>query len=230
MGIEMMLGSKLLTRASSRRSFGPFDLGIIEVLLRADYGGCIVKKNMKRTLLTALLTAALLVLTACGGAGDTSDSAALDDGAATRTESEETGEHYIDDDALALAGSASSASGAAMAQEVLTLVNNQRTAAGLSALTWNAGLEKDAQVRAQECEQSFSHTRPNGTDWWTVDSNLMYGENLAYNYNDAASVVAAWMASPTHKANILNGQFTTIGVAAYQTSSGIWYWAQEFGY
>ncbi len=189
-----------------------------------------MKKKMKRTLLTAVLTVTILVLSACGGAGETTNTAALDDGAAARTESEEAGEHYIDDDALALAGSGSTASGVAMAQEVLALVNNQRAAAGLSALTWNNGLEKDAQVRAQECEQSFSHTRPNGTDWWTVDSNLMYGENLAYNYNDAASVVAAWMASPTHKANILNGQYTTIGVAAYQTSGGIWYWAQEFGY
>lgn len=189
-----------------------------------------MKKKMRTTLLTVLLTTAMLVLSACGGGGQTTDSAALDDGAAARTETEDTGEHYIDDDALALAGSASSSSGAAMAQEVLTLVNNQRAAAGLGALTWNAGLEKDAMVRAMECEQSFSHTRPNGTDWWTVDSNLMYGENLAYNYSDAASVVAAWMASPTHKANIMNGSYVTMGVAAYQTSSGVWYWAQEFGY
>ena len=56
----------------------------------------------------------------------------------------------------------------------------------------------------------------------------MYGENLACNYYDASSVVAAWMASPTHAANILGG-FGSIGVAVYQAGNGSWYWAQEFG-
>ena len=174
--------------------------------------------------------AAALVLTACGKAEQATDTASIDDAAVSRLESEEGDEHYIDDNAIALAGKASTSAGAAMAQSALALVNQQRAAQGLAALIWSDGLEKDAEVRAQECEQSFSHTRPNGTDWWTVDSNLMYGENLAYNYSDANSVVNAWMASPTHKANIMNGEFATVGIAAYQTSGGVWYWAQEFGY
>ena len=57
----------------------------------------------------------------------------------------------------------------------------------------------------------------------------MYGENLAKNYFNAAAVVQAWMASPTHAANIL-GNSSTIGVAAYIADNGTWYWAQEFGY
>ncbi len=190
----------------------------------------VMRRKIMRTMITALVTASLLVLTACGKAEQAADTASIDDAAASRLESEEGDEHYIDDNAIALAGKASTSAGAAMAQSALALVNQQRAAQGLAALIWSDGLEKDAEVRAQECEQSFSHTRPNGTDWWTVDSNLMYGENLAYNYSDANSVVNAWMASPTHKANIMNGEFATVGIAAYQTSGGVWYWAQEFGY
>ena len=85
-------------------------------------------------------------------------------------------------------------------------------------------------VRAAECEKSFSHTRPDGTEWWTVDSSLMYGENLASGYYDADSVVSAWMTSPGHKANILNAGYATVGIAVYQTLNGTWYWAEEFGY
>ena len=84
-------------------------------------------------------------------------------------------------------------------------------------------------VRAQECEKKFSHQRPDGTEWYTVNSQIMYGENLAHNYYNANSVVDAWMASPTHRANIETAAYTKMGVAAYKTSSGQWYWAQEFG-
>ena len=85
-------------------------------------------------------------------------------------------------------------------------------------------------MRAQECQQKFSHQRPNGTDWWTVNSAIMYGENLAKNYYNANSVVQAWMDSPTHRENIMNGKFVSVGVAAFQAPDGAWYWAQAFGY
>ncbi len=189
-----------------------------------------MRQNIFKKIVTTLTVASLLILTACGQAEKAADTAALDDSAVSRLETEISEEHYIDDDAIALAGASSSAAGAAMSRSALDLVNQQRAAAGLNALTWSTALESCAQVRAMECEQSFSHTRPNGTDWWTVNDAIMYGENLAYNYSDAASVVNAWMASPTHKANIMNASFTTMGIAAYQTASGIWYWAQEFGY
>lgn len=115
-------------------------------------------------------------------------------------------------------------------QQTLALVNEQRAAAGEAPLAWNQGLANAAVVRAAECEKSFSHTRPDGTEWWTVDSSLMYGENLASGYYDADSVVSAWMTSPGHKANILNAGYATVGIAVYQTLNGTWYWAEEFGY
>ena len=86
---------------------------------------------------------------------------------------------------------------------------------GLAALTWNTGLEQAAAVRAVEASQSFSHTRPDGSEWWTVNSNLMYAENLAKGYTTGDSVVTAWMNSPTHKANLMDGELRSMALAVH---------------
>ena len=164
---------------------------------------------------------------ACGSTKE----GALDGGAAARGAEEGAGEIYIDDEAIALAGSASSSQAAIDAcAGVFNLMNQQRAAQGLSALVWSDALTSAAQVRANEITTSFSHTRPNGSDFWTVDSNVQYGENLAKLYQSADSVYAAWMNSPTHAANIMDGGYKTVGIAICQTGDGSWYWAQEFGY
>ena len=111
---------------------------------------------------------------------------------------------------------------------VITKVNEIRVANGLNALRYDTELESDANVRANEITSKFSHTRPDGSDWYTVDEDLMYGENLAEGYNSADAVVNAWMASPEHKANILKSDFTSIAVSS-TTKNGKTYWAQEFG-
>ncbi len=158
---------------------------------------------------------------AAGNVGDT---------AISRSQEDEGDIHYFDDGAIALAGEAPQSSDAiAQAEATLDLVNEQRASAGLPALVWNENLVAAAMVRAAECERSFSHTRPDGNAWYTVNSQIMYGENLAYLFSNAASVVKAWMDSPTHRENIL-GNYSSVGVATYQTQSGDWYWAQEFGY
>ena len=108
-------------------------------------------------------------------------------------------------------------------------MNQQRTAAGLGALAWNQGLADCATVRAQEIVYVFSHTRPNGADWYTVNSGLMYGENPAMGYSSASGVVNGWMNSPSHKANIMNGSFKSCGISIIE-ANGQWHWAQEFGY
>lgn len=115
------------------------------------------------------------------------------------------------------------------AMNAAVLVNKERVAAGLPALSWSQGLTEAASVRAGELQTKFSHTRPDGSAWYTVNEALVYGENLAKGYNGSASVVDAWMKSPTHKANILSSQFTTIGISLVQGTDGVWYWAQEFG-
>ena len=111
----------------------------------------------------------------------------------------------------------------------LNAVNVQRAAAGLGVLRWNDNLGACAMIRATELPAAFSHTRPNGLDWYTVAPNIMYGENFAFGYASADSAVAAWMASPMHKANILTPGFANCGIGIYN-AGGTWYWSQEFGY
>lgn len=115
-------------------------------------------------------------------------------------------------------------------EEVFSLVNEKREEEGLDPLTWNKTLTKDALSRAKEISKKFSHTRPNGKEWYTLDEKNMYGENLGKNYTTAKEVFDAWMNSESHKENILWEEFTQIGIALYITKDGSYYWVQEFGY
>lgn len=114
-----------------------------------------------------------------------------------------------------------------MAREVIALVNEYRAENGLNALTESAQLTQAACVRASEIVEKFSHTRPNGEMWHTV-STLASGENIAMGYAQSESVMAAWMNSEGHRANILREGFKTIGVCAYSVNGTV-YWAQLFG-
>lgn len=116
------------------------------------------------------------------------------------------------------------------ALQAYSIVNEIRTDAGLNPLSWNGSLENCSSIRAVESSQLFSHTRPNGQNWWTVDSRIMGGENLAYGYDNPDEVVQAWMNSPTHAQNILYKDFREVAITVYQTGDGVTYWAQEFGY
>lgn len=121
------------------------------------------------------------------------------------------------------------------AKQVVSLVNRERAKEGLSALTIDAQLTAAALIRAQECETSFSHTRPDGSHFTTAlkEQNVRYrgaGENIAWGQSSPEEVVAAWMNSSGHRANIMNPNFTTIGVGHYENSRGTDYWAQLFTY
>lgn len=186
---------------------------------------------MKKVLSLLLVGAMLISVVGCGKTdGELFSTAAVRDWSETDADNV-----YMDDEAIALAqsiasnGAAGNADMRAAAQAAMAGCNAQRAAAGLGALKWSDGLEAAAMVRAQEIVSTWSHTRPNGSDWWTVNSNLMYGENLAKGYSSADAAVAAWMASPTHKENIMYGSFKTCGIAIYE-QGGVWYWAEEFGY
>lgn len=115
-------------------------------------------------------------------------------------------------------------------QNVIAIVNNERASAGLCELTYNENLQQAAVIRAEEISKYFSHTRPNGEEWWTVDESNVYGENLAKGFSSAQGVFDAWMGSSLHKENILFPDFKTIGVARYETEDGRIYWCQLFGY
>ncbi len=103
---------------------------------------------------------------------------------------------------------------------VLTaLTNDDRQALGLSALSEDAELARIAQKKADDMAAKgyFSHTGPDGKQaWnWLKDNGYEYsyaGENLAVNFTDSKEVEEAWMNSPTHKANIVKGTYTRVGI------------------
>lgn len=121
----------------------------------------------------------------------------------------------------------------AAAAQVLELVNAERAKAGAAALTLDSKATEAAQTRAQEIQRSFSHTRPNGSSFSTAltEAGVSYtasGENIAYGQNSAQAVMEGWMNSSGHRANILNQNFTSIGIGHAQDSNGVDYWTQLF--
>jgi len=118
-------------------------------------------------------------------------------------------------------------SAAGLEGEVIAMVNAERARYGLQPLSVSAELSAAARVRAQEIAQLFSHTRPDGSGWSTV-SSLAKGENIARGQSSAERVMAAWMTSDGHRANILRGSFGSIGVCALKVN-GVIHWVQLFG-
>ena len=116
---------------------------------------------------------------------------------------------------------------------VLEQVNQEREKAGVGCLTWNESLAQAATARTLEIETVFSHTRPDGSEFSTVyaEKNISFlkaGENIAYGQKTVKEVMEDWMNSEGHKANILNSQFTSIGIGHHVGQNGIHYWTQLF--
>ncbi|MBQ1603760.1 MAG: SafA/ExsA family spore coat assembly protein [Oscillospiraceae bacterium] len=117
-------------------------------------------------------------------------------------------------------------------QEVIRLVNVERTKAGLKALTEDWELSRVARYKSQDMHdlRYFSHTSPTyGSPFDMMKAfGIRYrtaGENIAMGYRTPAAVVQGWMNSPGHRANILNASYTKIGVG-YVASGN--YWTQHF--
>lgn len=183
-------------------------------------------KRIKK--ITAILLAGVLTcsLVACGSKAETG----VTDQAGVRMQDEGQDLYFFDDQAIATASGATTSNTPEACTAVFNLMNQGRAAKGLSSLVWSTPLENAARVRATEAATKWSHTRPNGMAFWTVDSSVQYGENLAKGYTTADTAYAAWMASPTHAANIMDAEYKTVAVAIYQSGDGQWYWAEEFGY
>lgn len=118
-------------------------------------------------------------------------------------------------------------------QQVIDLVNQERAKAGLSPLTESSAVSSAAYIRSKEITQNFSHTRPDGSSFSTVlrQNGISFsssGENIAYGQKTPQEVMNVWMNSSGHRANILNSNYTTIGVGCYQAASGTIYWTQLF--
>ncbi|MCK1998814.1 CAP domain-containing protein [Psychrobacillus psychrodurans] len=117
-------------------------------------------------------------------------------------------------------------------QQVVDLTNKERAKAGLKALQIDTKLTQSAQAKSQDMKNKnyFSHTSPTyGSPFDQMKSmGITYksaAENIAMGQRSPAEVVDAWMKSPGHKANIMNGSFTHIGVGL--SNSG-YYWTQQF--
>lgn len=117
-------------------------------------------------------------------------------------------------------------------QEVVRLVNAERAKHGLAALTEDWELSRVARYKSQDMHDNryFAHNSPTyGTPFRMLRAfGLSYrtaGENIAMGYAAPAAVVAGWMNSEGHRANILSSSYTKIGVGYVADGH---YWTQQF--
>lgn len=115
---------------------------------------------------------------------------------------------------------------AQIAETTLCLINDQRATAGLAPVTEQAQLTKASAAYSglMVKEQFFAHVSPEGSELtdrltdvgylghpgsWMVGENIAWGESYLAT---PAEIVKAWMNSPPHRANILNGDYEEIGL------------------
>ncbi|MED2973773.1 CAP domain-containing protein [Fictibacillus sp. B-59209] len=119
-----------------------------------------------------------------------------------------------------------------MIQRVVELTNQERRKYGLSDLKWDPSLTNVAQVKANDMEKNnyFSHNSPtHGSPFELMDKmDIPYssaGENIAVGQKSPEQVVNDWMNSEGHRKNILNPDYTHIGIGYTDNED---FWAQEF--
>lgn len=122
---------------------------------------------------------------------------------------------------------------------IVDLTNTERTTGNLGTLHRSVLLDKAATEKAEDMAKNeyFAHYSPTGVSPWYWFDQVAYdylhaGENLAVHFTDSSDVVKAWMNSPLHRANIMNGDYYDIGVGTakgtYQGQPTI-YVVQLFG-
>lgn len=120
---------------------------------------------------------------------------------------------------------------------VFLLTNRERTRASLTPLRRNADLTRVAQLQAEQMAAAgkLAHDLP-GTRYPTLASRMKLigyqyravGENVAEGYTSGAALMAGWMTSTAHRANILSVRYTETGVGMARSKSGRTYTAQVF--
>jgi hypothetical protein len=108
-------------------------------------------------------------------------------------------------------------------EEVIRLTNEKRAQAGLSPLSENSTLDQAALAKGTDMLNNdyWAHVSPNGTEPWVFFINAGYkyryaGENLARDFSNPGDTVSAWMASPSHRDNLLSPKYKDIGVAVVE--------------
>lgn len=111
-------------------------------------------------------------------------------------------------------------------QELLLYTNQMRQQNGVQPLTYNAQLATAAYAKGQDMfrHNYWAHVDPvTGATPWVFIQGAGYaytwaGENLARGFTNAHDAVAAWMASPSHRANILSSHYQEVGFAVEEGS------------
>ncbi|MCX7923008.1 MAG: SafA/ExsA family spore coat assembly protein [Clostridia bacterium] len=119
--------------------------------------------------------------------------------------------------------------------EVIRLVNVERSKKGLAPLKANWQLSRVARYKSQDMvnKNYFSHTSPTyGSPFKMMETfGIKFsaaGENIAAGQRTPQEVMNAWMNSSGHRANILSPSYTEIGVGLAKNASGKAYWTQMF--
>lgn len=134
-------------------------------------------------------------------------------------------------------GNASAIAGSVDAKihEVVRLVNAERAKQGLQSLKLSTKISDIATLKAQDMadKKYFSHTSPTyGTPFEMLQKYGVHykaaGENIAAGQRSPQEVMKSWLNSSGHRANILNANYTEIGVGYYAGGSYGTYWVQMF--
>mgnify|MGYP001616152111 CR=1 FL=1 len=111
--------------------------------------------------------------------------------------------------------------------DLLSFTNQKRAEKKLGQLYLNSQLSQAATQKANNmlAHNYWAHTSPAGATPWKFikESGYSYiyaGENLARGFSDSKSVIDAWMASPTHRSNMLSGNYQDVGFAVAQGKLG----------
>jgi hypothetical protein len=112
---------------------------------------------------------------------------------------------------------------------IVTETNAERSEDALPPLTRSTTLDEAATLKAEHMasEAYFAHYAPDGTSPWHWFDEVSYsyvhaGENLAVHFTDSTEVVEAWMNSPTHRDNIMNGSYHEIGIGTARGTLDGW--------
>jgi uncharacterized protein YkwD len=122
-----------------------------------------------------------------------------------------------------------------LADEVVKLVNAERAKARCPAVRPDPKLAEAALAHSDDMARRgyFNHNAPDGADPWQRARAAGYqrptGENIAIGYPDARAVMTGWLASPGHRATIVNCRSRALGVGLARNAGGTPYWTQLFG-
>lgn len=112
-------------------------------------------------------------------------------------------------------------------ERIISLTNSERASRGLAPLKLNSQLTQAALTKAGDmfARDYWAHVSPVGAQPWAFITGAGYtyryaAENLARDFSDPGSIITAWIASPSHRENLLSSRYQEIGVAVVDGKLG----------